>query len=91
MISHRFLATMEGRVDIDPESGLDVYKRPAGAVGWTKLTPGGSLRHNLFNTGVTGSPQVRKGGKLMMITSISYFIIQASFAAGSSRYSHVTF
>lgn len=55
-----------------------MYKRPAGSVGWTKLNPGGSLKHNLFNTGVTGSPQVRKGGLLMMITSISYLIIQAS-------------
>lgn len=81
---------MGGRVDIDAESGLAVYKRPAGAVGWTKLTPGGSLRYNLFNTGVTGSPQVRKGGKLMMITSISYLIIQAGFGKGlSSQYSHV--
>eukprot|EP00904_Undaria_pinnatifida_P012665 jgi/Undpi1/8529/HiC_scaffold_25.g10996.m1 len=82
----RFLATVGGRVDIDPESGLAVYKRPAGAVGWTKLTPGGTLKHNLFNTGVTGSPQVRKGGKLMMITSISYIIIQgpAFFLTGQS-------
>ena len=79
VILHRFLATVGGRVDIDPESGLAVYKRPAGAVGWTKLTPGGTLKHNLFNTGVTGSPQVRKGGKLMMITSISYIIIQVGF------------
>ncbi|CAM9910190.1 unnamed protein product, partial [Laminaria digitata] len=71
-----FLATVGGRVDIDAESGLAVYKRPAGAVGWTKLTPGGTLKHDLFHTGVTGSPQVRKGGKLMMITSISYLIIQ---------------
>lgn len=86
MILRRFLATVGGRVNIDPESGLAVYKRPSGAVGWTKLTPGGTLKHNLFNTGVTGSPQVRKGGKLMMITSISYLIIQVGFAAGSSWY-----
>lgn len=86
-LSRRFLATVGGRVNID-ESGLAVYKRPAGSVGWTKLTPGGSLKHNLFNTGVTGSPQVRKGGKLMMITAISYLIIQAGYGAESSRYSH---
>lgn len=85
---NRFLATVGGRVDIDAESGLAVYKRPAGAVGWTKLTPGGTLKHNLFHTGVTGSPQVRKGGKLMMITSISYLIIQVGFGACFTRYSH---
>lgn len=76
LYAYRFLATVGGRVDINKESGLAVYKRPPGAVGWTKLTPGGSLMHNLFHTGVTGSPQVKKGGKLMMITAISYIIIQ---------------
>ncbi|CBN73858.1 Putative sodium calcium exchanger [Ectocarpus siliculosus] len=40
----------------------------------------------LLNSGVTGSPQVSKGGKLMMITSISYFIIQgpAFFLSGET-------
>ncbi|CAM9673057.1 unnamed protein product [Scytosiphon promiscuus] len=71
-----FLATWGGRVDIDKESGLAVYKRPSRAAGWSKLTPGLSPMQTLFETGVTGSPQVRKGGKLMMITSVSYLIIQ---------------
>lgn len=74
----RFLATWGGRVDIDKETGLAVYKRPSGVVGWSKLTPGLSFMETLLHSGVTGSPQVRKGGKLMMITSISYFIIQVS-------------
>ncbi|CAN0555377.1 unnamed protein product [Ectocarpus sp. 12 AP-2014] len=74
----RFLATWGGRVDIAKETGLAVYKRPPGAVGWSKLTPGLSFMETLLNSGVTGSPQVSKGGKLMMITSISYFIIQVS-------------
>eukprot|EP00752_Nemacystus_decipiens_P007995 g7143.t1 len=72
-----FLATWGGRVDIDKETGLAVYKRPSGApLGWSKLTPGLSFKQTLLETGVTGSPQVRKGGKLMMITAISYLIIQ---------------
>lgn len=75
----RFLATCGGRVDIDKETGLAVYKRRSGAAtGWTKLSPGLSFRETLFNTGVTGSPQVRKGGKLMILTSVSYLIIQVS-------------
>lgn len=77
----RFLATWGGRVDIDKETGLAVYKRPPGApLGWSKLTPGLSFKETLLETGVTGSPQVRKGGKLMMITAVSYFIIQVSSA-----------
>ncbi|CAM9827362.1 unnamed protein product, partial [Ectocarpus sp. 12 AP-2014] len=81
-----FLATWGGRVDIDKETGLAVYKRPPGVVGWSKLTPGLSFMETLLNSGVTGSPQVRKGGKLMMITSISYFIIQgpAFFLSGET-------
>ncbi|CAN0014694.1 unnamed protein product [Ascophyllum nodosum] len=71
-----FLSIVGGRVDIDKESKLAVYKRPHGAVGWTKLTPESSLFHILFKTGVTGSPLVKKGGWVMMITAISYFIIQ---------------
>lgn len=77
-VPRRFLATIGGRVDINRESGLAVYKRPHGAVGWTKLTPGLGLKDTLLHTGVTGSPQIRKGGVLMIITAISYFIIQAS-------------
>ncbi|CAN0420200.1 unnamed protein product [Pylaiella littoralis] len=72
-----FLATWGGRVDIGKESSLAVYKRPPGAaLSWSKLSPGLSFKDALFQTGVTGSPQVRKGGKLMMLTSISYLIIQ---------------
>lgn len=67
-------------MDIDKESGLAVYKRPSRAAGWSKLTPGLSFTQTLYETGVTGSPQVRKGGKLMMITSISYLIIQVRCA-----------
>lgn len=79
--SRRFLATWGGRVDIDKESGLAVYKRPPGApLGWSKLSPGLSFKQTLFETGVTGSPQVVKGGRLMMITAISYFIIQVRLA-----------
>lgn len=75
----RFLATWGGRVDIDKETGLAVYKRPSGAAhGWSKLSPGLSFKQTLFETGVTGSPQVNRGGKLMILTSVSYFIIQVS-------------
>lgn len=64
-------------MDIAKETGLAVYKRPPGApLGWSKLSAGLSFQETLFHTGVTGSPQVRKGGKLMMITAISYLIIQ---------------
>ncbi len=77
LVACRFLATWGGRVDIDEETGLAVYKRPPGAPhGWSKLSTGLSFDETLFHTGVTGSPQIRKGGKLMMITSISYLIIQ---------------
>lgn len=81
-----FLATVGGRVDINKESGLAVYKRPHGAISWTKLTAPLSLRDTLLHTGVTGSPQVRKGGVLMMITSVSYLIIQgpAFFLTGET-------
>lgn len=76
LVACRFLATWGGRVDID-KAGLAVYKRPPGAQpGWSKLSPGLSFKDTLFQTGVTGSPQISKGGKLMMITSISYLIIQ---------------
>lgn len=62
-----------------------MYKRPPGAhLGWSKLTPGLPFKQTLLETGVTGSPQVRKGGKLMMITAISYLIIQVS--VHSTRY-----
>lgn len=74
-------------MDIDKDSGLAVYKRPSGAAhGWSKLSPGLSFKQTLFETGVTGSPQVRKGGKLMMLTCISYIIIQVSSAAWSPVY-----
>lgn len=84
MHAYRFLATWGGRVDIGKESSLAVYKRPPGAaLSWSKLSPELSFKDALFQTGVTGSPQVRKGGKLMMLTSISYLIIQVSSVPGS--------
>ena len=84
MDANRFLATWGGRVDIHKETGLAVYKRPSGApLDWSKLTPRLALAKTLFETGVTGSPQIRKGGGLMILTSVSYLIIQVNLAAWS--------
>ncbi|CAM9123473.1 unnamed protein product [Discosporangium mesarthrocarpum] len=76
-----FLALYGGRVDI--KDGQAVYKRPPGAVGWTKLSKGGTI----FSTGVTGSEQIRQGGYLMLITAFSYLIIQgpAFFLSGTDE------
>ncbi|CAM9345556.1 unnamed protein product [Choristocarpus tenellus] len=72
-----FIAVYAGRVDIDKESVLAVYKRPANAARWTKLTQNLSTTDTIFSTGVTGSPQIRKGGGLMILTAVSYLVIQA--------------
>lgn len=85
LLRTRFLATVGGRVNINPESGLAEYKRPPGAIGWVKLKPGMSLFQTLYNTGVTGSPLIRKGGNLMMITAVSYLLIQVRGARRIDR------
>lgn len=67
---------MGGRVNIDYH-GQPVYKNARGSPDWYKLTPNLPLWETLFKTGVTGSPLIQQGGILMMVTGISYFIIQA--------------
>ncbi|CAM9723778.1 unnamed protein product, partial [Phaeothamnion confervicola] len=69
-----FLSVYAGRVSIDRTTGVCTYKRPANSPDWAKLTPSGDA--SLYYTGVTGSPQLKIGGGLMILTALSYLIIQ---------------
>ncbi|CAM9382036.1 unnamed protein product [Chrysoparadoxa australica] len=72
-----FLSVYAGRVNLDKETGQAVYRRPRWAKReWQKLSPPGNA--SLYRTGVTGSHDLAIGGALMMITALSYFIIQGA-------------
>lgn len=67
-----FVAVFGGRVTI--EDGVRRYKRPRGAdESWEKLKDGSM---SLIHTGVSYSAQVPQNAKLMLITMVSYFVIQ---------------
>jgi len=73
------LSVIVGRVDIS--DGITTYKKNP------KLTPGLTLSETLSNTGVSLSSEIRHGGKVMVLTTIPYFLIQipAFFMKGSSK------
>jgi Ca2+/Na+ antiporter len=78
-----FLSIVGGRVNIDAE-GNPMYRKPKGAPsGWSKLNPPGYF--SLFETGVFCSDIITKGGYIMLLTAISYIIIQgpALFLSGT--------
>ncbi|KNC49757.1 Ca2:Cation Antiporter family [Thecamonas trahens ATCC 50062] len=64
-----FLSILAGRVSLD-RNGKGAYKAPAGA----KLSPPGSM--SLTRTGVNCGPSIAIAGKIMVITSLAYIIIQ---------------
>lgn len=69
-----FLSIVGGRVNLDAE-GKPTYRKPKGAPsGWSKLTPPGYF--SLFETGVHCDDIITKGGYIMLLTAISYLIIQ---------------
>lgn len=62
-----FLSVVGGRVNIDASTGKAVYKNP-------KLVPPDYF--HLTETGVSVSSAVNNGGYLILLTSISYFLLQ---------------
>ena len=67
------LCVWSGRVDLDENNGMQPsYKNP-------KLT-----KSSIFETGVALSPEVNEGAKMMMLTTLPYFLIQipAFFLSG---------
>uniref|UniRef100_A0A7S0ZIS2 EF-hand domain-containing protein n=1 Tax=Timspurckia oligopyrenoides TaxID=708627 RepID=A0A7S0ZIS2_9RHOD len=76
-----FLSVVGGRVSILP-NGQTNYKRVPGDPGWTKLFAQDRL--SLTRAGVEALPSVSHAGFLMLLTSLSYFIIQLpAFASGN--------
>eukprot|EP00540_Astrosyne_radiata_P020114 CAMPEP_0116825680 /NCGR_PEP_ID=MMETSP0418-20121206/2103_1 /TAXON_ID=1158023 /ORGANISM="Astrosyne radiata, Strain 13vi08-1A" /LENGTH=572 /DNA_ID=CAMNT_0004454221 /DNA_START=109 /DNA_END=1827 /DNA_ORIENTATION=+ len=75
-----FLTIWGGRVNYD-ESGNPNYKA------FPRLTKKGSLRAELLRTGVAITEQVNSGARIMLLTTIPYFIIQvpAFFLKGRDR------
>eukprot|EP00294_Goniomonas_avonlea_P015936 CAMPEP_0114554066 /NCGR_PEP_ID=MMETSP0114-20121206/8007_1 /TAXON_ID=31324 /ORGANISM="Goniomonas sp, Strain m" /LENGTH=577 /DNA_ID=CAMNT_0001739079 /DNA_START=21 /DNA_END=1754 /DNA_ORIENTATION=+ len=66
------LAIIAGRVNLD-EEGNGNYRRPDGYTGdWQKLTPG----LDVFNSGVNCKDNVKMTGKIMILTGLSYALIQ---------------
>lgn len=68
-----FLAVFSGRVSINENGNLN-YKRPPGDESWEKLQPSGSM--SLVRTGVTVEREVKDNSKIMLLTSMSYFLVQ---------------
>eukprot|EP01031_Cornospumella_fuschlensis_P038326 gene38326-46576_t len=62
-----FLSIIGGRVNIDPKTNLANYKAP-------KLSP--PNRMHLTGTGVSVSPAVNKGAYIVLLTAVSYFLLQ---------------
>lgn len=69
------LALFSGRVNI-LKDGTANYRRPRGrhAAGWQKLYPPGNV--SLWGTGIRGGPELKTNAVLMIVTMMSYFIIQ---------------
>lgn len=70
------MSIIAGRVNLDTTTGLAVYTRPHGVPPkeWSKLMPPGNMK--LTGTGVSGNDSLKAGAYLMLLTSISYLIIQ---------------
>jgi Ca2+/Na+ antiporter len=68
------LSVYAGRVNLDSQ-GRGNYVRPKGAAqGWSKLSPAGNA--NLFHTGVVLFDEIPTNAKTMIVTSLSYLILQ---------------
>ncbi|KAF1333699.1 Ca2 :cation antiporter, partial [Globisporangium splendens] len=68
------LSVYAGRVNLDSQ-GRANYVRPKGAgPGWSKLSPAGNA--NLFHTGVVLFDEIPTNAKTMIVTSLSYLILQ---------------
>lgn len=65
-----FLSIVAGRVNIRRDGVLTYHHRP------NKLTPPNNF--DLDNTGVQPMPMVQISGRTMMLTSLSYFVIQGA-------------
>jgi len=76
-----------GRVDLDPVTGLPVYKKPANApAGWTKLSTGKGWRHALFGSGIPIERPMRVNAAIVALTSIAYLLIQLpAFSVGCGK------
>ncbi len=72
-----FLSVLGGRVKIDPKTGLPNYKNP-------KLPSHGYF--HFTQTGVSISQATNNGGLLMLVTCISYIIIQFSNFLYGTKY-----
>jgi Ca2+/Na+ antiporter len=74
------LSILAGRVDIDPQGNPSYNGKP-------KLTSKSSIMDELTSTGVSISETVSHGAKIMMISTIPYFLIQvpAFFIHGPSE------
>lgn len=71
-----FVSIVAGRVTI--KGGSPTYKRPANveSQSWEKLDP--RNKWTLLSTGVGYDDSIRTGGRMMMCTTLGYFIIQFS-------------
>lgn len=80
------LSIIGGRVNIDPRTRMPVYKRPPHVANWAKLDPPGNM--SLMGTGVLPGPNVKIGGYILLITAVSYLLIQgpAFFYAGEPQH-----
>lgn len=65
------LSVIAGRVDIDKD-GNGNYRRPRGNKKWKKLNTEFGLR----TSGVVVGPEISTNGKMMMLTSLIYLVIQ---------------
>lgn len=75
-----YLTVYGGRVNLDEKGNPNYKKMP-------RLTKKGSLKAELFRTGVALTEQVNHGAKIMMLTTIPYFLIQipAMFLHGPTK------
>lgn len=72
-----FLSIVSGRVSIDKKTKKLRYKAPQDAPStWEKLDP--NEDSPLFHTGVSIGPAIADNAKIMLITCISYIIIQGA-------------
>mmetsp|Transcript_766 Transcript_766/g.1243 ORF Transcript_766/g.1243 Transcript_766/m.1243 type:complete len:559 (+) Transcript_766:125-1801(+) len=75
------LSVYGGRVDVDPSNGTPCYNKSP------KLSNKGLSRADLTSTGVSITEAVSHGAKIMVLTTIPYFLIQipALFIHGPSE------
>lgn len=72
-----FLSILAGRVDMTRDATNTLTPNYGKSSGGTKLNPRASTMEKLFKTGVSLQSQAHFTGKLMVLTSLTYLIIQA--------------